>query len=334
MLYQTTAKLVGLFTLVLTIGSCDWFPLDDLHPPPNPYSNLIAVTAETGPDTTRIALLDFATLEIERYVPSPATQAGFAKIYDYGPRFSPDKSKIAFLSLADTLTGFRATLVVYDLDSDSLTVFSDPNDVSRLIAIRAFVWDASGDALYYSPDRDFGISTRRLRLNKTADMFSTRGQVWEVMSPDSLLIRDNQRFPQKGTLGLIDRAGNPLAPVPFPEEVVSKTAHNSVISTVYDWNPSLQRLAYAYNVSGEGRHVGISDLQGNNFRSFLHPAWQDRQVNRLSWGPDHQLIVSVNSRRREEPSRVYLLDPATGKVQEYIGPSQMPGRRTAEYVDF
>jgi Tol biopolymer transport system component/DNA-binding winged helix-turn-helix (wHTH) protein len=235
------------------------------------------------------------------------TQVTGHEFGDWGPAFSPDGRKLAFIRLR-TLSA--SAVYVLPLSS-AFTPAGAPEKLTReSAAIQGLAWTPDGSGLVYSSGGHLGLS----RMQKIT--VPTRQA--EPVGPIQAL-----PFGEHATEISISRSGRLVYSAQFRDTNLWKLALGGQAKAVTgplaastfdehtpDYSPDGKRLAFASTRSGS-EEIWVSDADGSNPMQVT--SMGGPQCANPRWSPDGRTIL-FNS-RREGSADLYLLRPNTGELR-------------------
>jgi TolB protein len=245
------------------------------------FDSRIAYIAETGPKDNRIkrlAIMDSDGAN-HRFITNGQSTA-------LTPRYSPDYSRIAYLSYQDG----NPRIYVYDIDSGRQTLVtqsSNPTFAPR--------WSPDGRFILYSMAVAGNTDIYRVPATGGTPQRLTTGPSIEVggsYSPDgSRIVFESD---QSGTQQcyIMDADGSNQRRISF---------FGGRCATP-EWSPRGDQIAFTHIVGDF--HVGVMDTSGRNMRTLTN-GWQDEAP---TWAPNGRIIQFFRSERNSGDSSIWQVD--------------------------
>jgi Tol biopolymer transport system component/DNA-binding winged helix-turn-helix (wHTH) protein len=235
------------------------------------------------------------------------TQIGSREFGDWGPVFSADGRKLAFMR---ELTMSASAVYVLPLSSALIPV-GPPKRVTReSTAVQGLAWIPDGSGLVFSSGGHLGLS-RMQRITLAA------AGAKQVDQPQPL------PFGEHAAGISISRSGRLVYSAQFRDtniwklalrgsdrRAVGPLAASTLDEHTPDYSPDGKRLAFASTRSG-AEEIWISDADGSN--PIQMTSMGGPQCGNPRWSPDGRVIL-FNS-RREGSADLYLLRPDNGEIR-------------------
>jgi Tol biopolymer transport system component len=219
-------------------------------------------------------------------------------ITDYYPTFSPDRTKIAFVSDRDY---YEQYFDLFIMDVDGSNPINITNDSTLNICP---AWSPDGEKIIYSSritENNYAIylinidGTGKERL--TDDIAS---DIYPVISPDGSEIayvsdRDGNYSIWKMN---VDGSGDPIKLT----QLINSEYQYSIEPLKINWSPDGSKIAYTSNLDGDFEIYTISS-DGTNQQQLTNNSYNDAYP---SWSPDGSQIVFVSDRDGKED--IYKMD--------------------------
>ncbi len=254
------------------------------------FDSRIAYIAETGPKenrTKRLAIMDSDGAN-HRFITNGQSTA-------LTPRYSPDYSKIAYLSYTDG----NPRIYVYDIDTGRQTLVtqsSNPTFAPR--------WSPDGRYLLYSMAVAGNTDIYRVPAGGGASVrltFSPAIEVGGSYSPDgSQIVFESD---QSGTQQcyIMNNDGSNQRRISF---------FGGRCATP-EWSPRGDQIAFTHIVGDF--HIGVMNTNGRNMRTLTN-GWQDEAP---TWAPNGRIIQFFRTERNTGETAIWQVD-VTGENERRL----------------
>ena len=245
------------------------------------FDSRIAYIAETGPKENRIkrlAIMDSDGAN-HRFITNGQSTA-------LTPRYSPDYSRIAYLSYQDG----NPRIYVYDIDTGRQTLVtqsSNPTFAPR--------WSPDGQYILYSMAIAGNTDIYRVPASGGTPQRLTSGPSIEVggsYSPDGryIVFESDQSGTQQ--CYIMDADGSNQRRISF---------FGGRCATP-EWSPRGDQIAFTHIVGDF--HIAVMDTSGRNMRTLTN-GWQDEAP---TWAPNGRIIQFFRSERNSGDSSIWQVD--------------------------
>lgn len=245
------------------------------------FDSRIAYIAETGPKDNRVkrlAIMDSDGAN-HRFITNGQSTA-------LTPRYSPDYSRIAYLSYQDG----NPRIYVYDIDSGRQTLVaqnSNPTFAPR--------WSPDGQFLLYSMAISGNTDIYRVPATGGTPLRLTSGPAIEVggsYSPDGsqIVFESDQSGTQQCYIMQADGSNQ------------RRISFFGGRCATPEWSPRGDQIAFTHIVGDF--HVAVMDTRGGSMRTLTN-GWQDEAP---TWAPNGRIIQFFRSARDNGDSAIWQVD--------------------------
>ena len=245
------------------------------------FDSRIAYIAETGPKDKRVkrlAIMDSDGAN-HRFITNGQSTA-------LTPRYSPDYSRIAYLSYTDG----NPRIYVYDIGSGRQTLVAQSNNPT--FAPR---WSPDGRSLLYSMAVAGNTDIYRVNATGGTPVRLTDSPSIEVggsYSPDgSQIVFESDRSGEQQCYVMDANGGNARRISFFGGRCASP-----------EWSPRGDQIAFTHIVGDF--HIGVMSPNGRNMRTLTR-GWQDEGP---SWAPNGRIIQFFRTERGSGQTAIYQVD--------------------------
>ena len=245
------------------------------------FDSRIAYIAETGPKdnrTKRLAIMDSDGAN-HRFITNGQSTA-------LTPRYSPDYSKIAYLSYTDG----NPRIYVYDIDTGRQTLVTQSS--SPTFAPR---WSPDGRYLLYSMAVGGNTDIYRVPSGGGASIRLTSGPAIEVggsYSPDGsqIVFESDQSGSQQCYVMNTDGSGQ------------RRISFFGGRCATPEWSPRGDQIAFTH-IAGDFR-ISVMDTSGRNMRQLTN-AWHDEAP---TWAPNGRIVQFFRTERGSGETAIWQVD--------------------------
>jgi TolB protein len=218
------------------------------------------------------------------------------------PKFSPDGTKIAYMSYKDRYP----FIYIYDRNSGKSVPFSTHVGLNS-----APTWAPNGNtlALCLSKDGNTEIYSKNIDGSNVRRLTRDRGSdTSPVFSPDGrkiAFVSDRSGRPQIYTMN-VDGSG------------VTRLSYQGGSSYDPAWSPDGRMLAYVVEKNGEGFELYVMNQDGSGARAYTSSRGYNESP---SWAPDSRHVIFASSRQGRKQLHTVTLE--TGVVKQVEGISHL-----------
>jgi WD40-like Beta Propeller Repeat len=214
---------------------------------------------------------------------------------DQLPTWSPDGTKIAFISVRDgnnevyvmNADGTNQTRLTNHTSTDTTPTWSP--DGTKI----AFASTRPGNAEIYTMNASDGSNITRLTTNSVADQFPS----W---SPDGTKIAWQSLIPGNIEIYTMNTDGSGQ----------TRITNTSAISGVPDWSPDGTKIAFASTRTG-ATEIYTMNSNGSNQTRITFTATSTSYNSYPAWSPDGTKISYTSLQNSGDPE-IYVMDPSGG----------------------
>lgn len=247
----------------------------------------------------------------------------FSPVYDLSPVWSPDGTKIAFISNRNYLF----SLYVMNADGSNARLVTD-----RPLEVGQPAWSPDGSKIAFTAGITGTIGMTKPSANiyvinvdgsgltqLTRDAGANGSPDWSPDGKQMVFVsnRDNQN---KSTIWLMNADGSNQRVLPNPQNTTSA----GFIGGEPAWSPDGTKILFtSYGACGDtaGVAIYVTNIDGSNSRSITNDAKQCGWYSSPGWSPDGSKIVAtltIRSGRVNDPAPQIVVMNADGSNQTSI----------------